>query len=223
MANNLDASERMYRVVDAIYRVHRDLFEIESVLARTTRLQFRLARITNNGRMATFVVGLLAVLPILIALGDIKWGSAPAITIYCLAAAVSLLWIYQWVSAGKVDKELGTLERHASTDILEHRHDFMLEEVNAWTVRYRIVDRILKELRTAEKKAAAEDDKRELVERQKRYEEILAACEEYVEGLIKVSQKLVTAGKRSSEEHHELLDWAAAIPKFEQSQSTAED
>jgi len=223
MANNLDASERSYRVVDAIYRLHRDLFEIENVLAQTTRLQFRLARITNNGRMATFVVGLLAVLPILITLGDIKLGSAPAIIIYVLAAVVLALWIYQWTSAEKIDEELGTLERHASTDSLEHRQEFMLEEVNAWAVRYRIVDRILKELRTAEKEATAEDDKRELVERQKRYEEILAACEKRVESLINTSQKLVTAGTRSSEEHHNLIDWAAAIPKFEQSQSKAED
>jgi hypothetical protein len=213
----------MYRVVDAIYRVHRDLFEIENILSRTTRLQLRLARITNNGRMATFLVGLLAIVPILIALGDIKWGSAPAIIIYFLAAAVLFLWICQWVSAGNLHKELSTLERQAPTDAFEQRHDFMLEEVNAWAVRHRIVAQILKELSASEQEDATEEIARELLERRKRYEEISAACEKYVEDLIKVSQKLVASGKRSSEEHDELIDWAAAIPKFEHSQSMAED
>lgn len=223
MANNLDASERMYRVVDAIYRVHRDLFEIENILSRTTRLQLRLARITNNGRMAAFLVGLLAIVPILIALGNIKWGSTPAIIIYCLAAAVLLLWIYQWVSAGNLHKELSALERQAPTDAFEQRHDFMLEEVNAWVVRHRMVDQILKELSTLEQEEATEEVARELLERRKRYEEISAACEEHVEGLTKVSRRLVASGARSSEEHDELIDWAAAIPKFEQSQFITED
>ena len=82
MANLPVPSEEVYRVVDAIYRLHRDLFEIERVLIRTARLQLRAARIGNSGRMGALVAGLLGIVPIMIALGDIKWGSAPALTPY---------------------------------------------------------------------------------------------------------------------------------------------
>src|SRR6187397_2372889 len=98
MPNTLVTSEGMYRIVDSIYRLHRDLFEIETILTRTTALQLRATRISNNSRMGALVAGLLGIVPILTALGDIKWGSAPALTIYCLACGVVLLWIYQVTS-----------------------------------------------------------------------------------------------------------------------------
>lgn len=89
MPDDWKSADRAYRIIDSIYRLHRDLFEIENSLVR----------------MATLAAGLLALVPILISLGDIKWNSSPAVTIYCLAGAVLLLWIFQWMSAGKAEKK----------------------------------------------------------------------------------------------------------------------
>jgi hypothetical protein len=211
--SGLDDSERTYRVIDGIYRLHRDLFEIENVLTRGSRLQLRLARISINGRMGTVVAGMLVIVPILISLGDIRWGSAPAIAIYCLAGSVILLWIYQIVSAGQVDNELRQLESDTATEALEDRLDFVFEEANAWVTRHRLVENIIKEAAAA----AAQADpsaKKELEAKSVRYREILQSCEGQIAHLIKTSEKLVAAGRRPGEVHAELLDWCAAIPRF---------
>lgn len=214
MADAVDEAERAYRVIDGIYRLHRDLFEIENVLTRTSRLQLRLARISANGRMAVFVAGLFAIVPILISLGDIKWGSAPAITIYCLIGAVILLWIFQTMSAGDVESQLAELEGYTSTDPLDLRTDFALEEMHSWVVRHKFVEGILRELRRASDECKTDDLARELEERVVRYRVVLESCEDYIGGLIAASEKLVTEKKRSPDDHAELVSWASAISKF---------
>ncbi len=213
MPNTL-ASEREYRIVDGIYRLHRDLFEIENLLVRTTSLQLRATRITNNSRMGALVAGLLCIVPILISLGDIKWGSTPALVVYSLAGAVVLLWIYQIASAGYVEKDLTRLEGYTSPDALEDRIDFVLEEANAWVVRHRLVAAIQRDLRAAVLEVDSEEARLDLGEKAKRYGEILEDCEQYIQDLIEASARLVEAGKRSPDDHKELLDWVAVISRF---------
>ena len=214
MADAVDEAERSYRVIDGIYRLHRDLFEIENVLTRTGRLQLRLARINANGRMGVFAAGLLAIVPILISLGDIKWNSAPALTIYCLVVGVVLLWIYQTMAAGDIERQLAALEGYTSTDPLEHRIDFVLEEMNSWVVRYKFVEGILRALRKAMNESKEDDGRQELKERIHRYEEILKSCEDSIADLVAASERLVTEKKRSRDDHNEVVDWAAAVSKF---------
>lgn len=214
MFKQADESEKVYRIVDAIYRLHRDLFEIENVLLRSSRLQLRLARISINGRMGTMVAGLLVLVPILISLGDIKWGSAPAITIYLIAGSVAILWIYQVISAGNVDREIFSLESCAPTDVLDTRIDFVLEEVNACVVRYKLVEGIIKELKEVEESEIDAKTKQVAQEKRMRYEEILQSCLEYITDLIAASEKLVKEKKRLKKDHDAVLDWAAAIPTF---------
>ena len=214
MSNTLSTSEGVYRVVDSIYRLHRDLFEIETLLVRTAAIQLRSARITNNGRMGALVAGLLGIVPILIALGDIKWGSTPALAVYSLAGAVLLLWIYQVVSAGKAEKDLAGLEGYTATDALEDRIDFVLEEANAWVVRHRLVDAILEDLRVAGSGVQTDEARLLLEQKSKRYGEVLEDCEQYIQDLIETSDRLVKAEKRSPDHHAVLLDWIAAIPRF---------
>lgn len=214
MPHTLTTSEGMYRIVDSIYRVHRDLFEIEMLLIRTTAVQLRATRITNNSRMGTLVAGLLCIVPILIALGDIKWGSAPALIVYCLAGAVVVLWIYQVVSAGSAERDLARLEGSTSPGVLEDRIDFALEETNACVVRHRLVDAILRDLKAAALEADSDEAKLDLEEKGKRYSDIIESCEQYIQHLIEASDSLVKAKKRSPDDHAELLDWASAIPRF---------
>lgn len=214
MFKRVDESERTYKVIDSIYRLHRDLFEIESFLIRSSKIQIRLAKISINGRMGIMIAGLLAILPILISLGDIKWGSAPAITIYLLIGAVVLLWISQVISAGHVDKELIALEGYIPNDALEDRLDFVLEEINSSVNRYKLIENILRDLKEVEESSNDEKIKCEVKVKQVRYEEILESCQENIEDSIKKSEKLVEKGKRSEANHNQVLDWAAAIPKF---------
>lgn len=211
MLRELDAAERAYRMVDGIYRLHRDLFEIENLLARTARLEVSLARVSTNGRMGAVVAGILAIVPILIALGDIKWGSVPALAVYVLAAGVVILWLFQAASAGKVDEQLSILEGYASHDVLEERVDFVLEETNAWVTRHQMVEGIIRQLAIAEAEAVDSDVKSRLDARRIRYEEIKTSCEDYIEYMIDTSARLVAAEKRSKHDHDELLDWAEPV------------
>ncbi len=214
MPSALATSEGVYRIVDSIYRLHRDLFEIETILVRTTAVQLQTTRMTNNGQMGALVAGLLGIVPILITLGDIKWGSTPAIAIYCLAGAVVLLWAYQVVSASKTERDLIKLEGYASPDALENRFDFVLEEANAWGVRHRLVNAILRDLGAAMAETKDDEVRLDLKEREKRYSEVLEQCEESIQFLIEASDRLVKAKKRTPDDHAELLDWAAVIPRF---------
>ena len=213
MLDDIRASEGVYRIVDGIYRLHRDMFELESVIARTARLQVRLTRIGHDGRMGALVAALLAIVPVLISLGKIEWGSAPAISIYCIAGAVLLLWAYQVLSAGKVARELMALEGSWPADDLQDRYDFGLEEINAWVNRYKLALGIVAQLREAEQQATDDAVRSELKARRDRYEEIARSCEEYVGNIVTASQRLVRAKKRSRDAHKELLDWAAGIPR----------
>jgi hypothetical protein len=162
--------------------------------------------------MGAFAAGLLAVVPILVALGESGWGSPPAITIYLLTAGVLLLWFYQVHAAGDVERELKMLESYTSTGELEERDDFMLEEVNAYAIRHRLVQRILFELDLAADSTADEALKMEFRAREKRYQEILNFCETHVRALLDNSANLVSENRRTQEDHDELVDWAAAIP-----------
>jgi hypothetical protein len=214
MPEDLFASEAVYRIVDGIFRLHRDLFEIESVIARTARIQVRLSRIRHDGQMGVIVAGLLAIVPVLISLGKIEWGSAPAITIYCIAGAVGLLWICQVMAAGEVSRELIKLEGSCSTYSLEDRLDFVLEETNAAVNRYKIVLSIVEQLKRAEQQATDDQTRSAFHGRRLRYEEIAQSLVDYVGSIIETSGRLVRGKKRSKEAHNELLDWAASIPKF---------
>jgi hypothetical protein len=214
MLDDISASEGVYRIVDGIYRLHRDMFELESVIARTARVQVQLTRIGHDGRMGALVAALLAIVPVMISLGKIEWGSAPAIFIYAIAGVVVLLWAYQIVSAGKVSRELVALEGSWQGDDLRDRLDFGLEEINAWVSRYKLALGIAAQLSRAEQQATDDQVRSELQARRERYEEIARSCEDYVGGIIAASQRLVRAKQRSKDAHKELLHWAAAIPKF---------
>jgi uncharacterized membrane protein YeaQ/YmgE (transglycosylase-associated protein family) len=214
MDKRIEDSERAYRIIDGIYRIHRDLFEIENVLTKTTRLQLKLASISINGRMGVFVAGLLAIVPILTSLCDIKWGSVSAIIIYSIAGAVVLLWIYQVHTAGTVVNDLTTIEGSTSAQDIKDSDDFLLEEVNAYVVRHKILDSIIREFKEVTKAIENNAEKSELEERTIRYEEILKYCEDCIEDTINKSADLVKKQKRLSEAHELLLDWASAIKKF---------
>jgi hypothetical protein len=214
MSRDSAEAERAYRAVDALYRLHNDLFAIEAVLVKTAHLQVRLTRQSVNGQMGALVAGLLILVPILISLGDIKWGSTPAVVIYVVTAGVIALWIFQVRSAQQTDKELLALENAAAAGAMEDRNDFMLEEVNASVVRHRLIADLLDSLRR-ESATASEAEKASVQQRIARWEEVLSGELDYVHRLARKSLTLVHAEKRSAEEHETLLDWAKGIPNFQ--------
>ena len=198
-------------MVDAIYRVHQDLFHIEYSVQRGNVGQVRLARVLTSGVLGALAAGLLAMVPTLVAVADIDFGSAPAIVFYLLAGGVIVLWLYLGSKAGEVQRLLGDLEIEEKTDDLESRHDFMLEVVNAYVVRHRFLEQVVDELADLEESASQEDERRLVQKRRTRYTEIMADCADQVRRLAAASETALSKGRRTKEEHAELLDWAEPI------------
>jgi hypothetical protein len=213
MSRELEEAERAYRVVDAMYRLQRGLFAVEAVVAKASHIQIRLVRQTVNGQMGTLVAGLLVLVPILIALGDVKWGSAPAIAIYLVIVGVFGLWGWQIRSAGKTELELAALE-HATASTLDDRDEFMLEEINATVIRHRMADAVIQCLRQSVESATDPKDRDALDKRVQRWQEIISGESDYVAHMAQKSLDLVQAGKRTLEEHETLLDWCRGMPNF---------
>ena len=209
-----ETAERAYRVVDGIYRLHRDLFAIEAVIARTAHVQVRLAKQSVNGRMAALVAGMLVIVPILVSLGDIKWGSTPAIAIYVLTSGVLVLWLWQAYSAGHAEKSLLAIERETTPNALEDREDYVLEEINASVTRHRLIRSILESIEEALLETVEPSRKTMLTKRHERYQEILQGELEYVQSLAAASLDLVNSGKKTSDDHDTLLEWCNGLPGF---------
>jgi hypothetical protein len=220
MSTDLDEAERGYKVVDALYRLHRDLFAVESAIATATHTHAKLARSAAAGQMGALVAGMLVLVPILIALGDVKWNSAPAIVIYVVTFGVVALSLWQVRSAGQLEGQLASIERDVAAEVLEQREDFLLEEVNASVIRHRMLEPIVVGLE-AQVAATADAARVKLQAQIARYQEIMASEFEYVKHLARTSADMVKLGRRTREQHEVLLDWCRGIPDFDSAQFQA--
>jgi hypothetical protein len=214
MSTDAESAEHTYRVVDALYRLHRDMFELENVVAKTSRIQIRLAQMTANGRMGAMVAGMLVLVPILISLGNVTWKSGPAIAIYAIVLGLIAIWGWQVRSAGELVNSLEALQRDSNLVDLEDREDFVFEEINASVVRHGLIALITSRLQRQIAGSQNDDEKKFAAERLERYSEIAADCLANVQDLAETSARLVTEKKRTAEDHVALLDWCKGIRGF---------
>lgn len=211
---DLVAAERDYRVSDALFRLHRDLFELETVALRSSRNQIRSVQLMVNGRYATAVAGAIVLASFLRPLANMTWTSSPIVVVYVVVVGLVLLWLWQIRAAGEMEVGLKELERDAGFVDLDDREEFVFEEVNAYVVRHRVIDSIAAILRSGPIDSLPGDEQARLKAKLKRYEEIQEDCEQHVRDFIQASAKLLAQGKRSTVDHDELLDWAGGIPGF---------
>lgn len=214
MSETLFEKETAYRTLDCLYRLNRGLFEIEYVVARSAKLNARLTVVASTSRMSALLAGVLVIVPIFVSLGNITFSSGPAWVVYGIAAFVIVVWHLQAREAGNAEKELLNLELYAACEALEQRNDFMLEGVNSYVNRCRLVSAILAEIAAA---IPGETDARrvaELKEKQTRYESVHGFCENEVEGFLRRAEDLKKRRIWTEEQLEELRGWAAALPKF---------
>ena len=80
--------EDVYQILDALYRVHEDLFHDEDEISRFASASFAITKVRSNTFMGALTAGFLVVVPILVAVLDIKWSSTPVVTIFGIVIAV---------------------------------------------------------------------------------------------------------------------------------------
>ena len=212
MSISLKTAEQTYRIMDGIYRLHNDLFQIQHAISRGSWLQARLTRIRTNDVYGVALIGLATLVPVFVALGQIAWGDPPAVVIYVFIVVLIAIWIFQWLDARDVDKQLQALGGESSFESLEKKVDFIFEEVSSYVNRHRLLEAIVEEFPSVIESAAGDDKKEVLNHRLKRYREIQEDCRNQVSYYGLASNTLVASGKRTKELHDTLLDWADAIP-----------
>lgn len=214
----LAPSEGLYRVVDAIYRLHDQTYNLEFAVERSMRLGLTLTRLRTNTAMGAMVAGMLALVPILTALANITLTSTPALAVYLLVVGLVVLWAYQIYDARRTHRQLDDLSSVDSTTPYE-RQDYLLERINAWVVRARVLDHVIHELSVASSDPTATVvDQHASSLRLKRYEEIREACHREVQRIVTVSKERYEAASeekkaQAGEQHAKILDWAAGLLK----------
>lgn len=201
-------SESIYLTLDAMYRLHEDLFHIEAEHMLGHRLAIDLARNQSTGRIGALVAGLLALVPILTSLADITLTSTPAIIIYLLIIALIGLWLYQGYEASATQKALGLLATEHGGQPLADRPDYMLETISGYAIRAKLAEQVLYELAQTLKSATTESERTDTQARIDRYGNIRDFCDERVKSIVEFSAKAVAANRRTQAEHEELLRWA---------------
>lgn len=204
-----DDCERFYRSIDALYRLHDDVYHVEDAILRSTAVNVRLAKNRNQTGIGAAVAATLTIVPILISVSELEWASLPIIWTFLVAAGLVVFLLFQVRDAQRAADELRITEELSDITPLERRFDYQLEQINALAHRIRIIEDLEREI-ASELDAAGDDlGKNRWNVRLNRYREIRAYCQESMEGIVEDSLRLVQAGTRSREEHTELLDWAA--------------
>lgn len=208
--------EDSYRLLDAVFRVHEDLFQIEDALLRTAIQEAHISRILTQGRLGAAVAGTLAIVPIIVSVSGLDWASAPIIWFVLIAAGLVAVLSYQAKAASDVSERLRLAEKHYKRTPLSRRLDYTLEQITGYVTRVRILDEVLEDLTGLISSEKNQGRSEKLTRRRDRWTEIRRDCITEVESILGQSEVLVTQGVRTDDQHRILLDWAApALDAYE--------
>ncbi len=200
--------EDVYRTVDALYRIHEDMFHVEDVIRRFAQASTKTAVIRANATVGAIVVGFLSLLPILISVTDFKLVSVPAGITCVLIIGLGVVLFYQVHSSKATLSELKSIAGGSEAVPLVEREEYLFAVVAAWGTRSRVIDEILIELDGQIAQAAAE--KRDtLGAKRLRYEEIKRDCTRWIRWAVERCEQQVKEGALSAEDLADLRDWAA--------------
>lgn len=202
------AKEDMYRALDALYRIHEDLFQVEEKISRLSSALLTVAKLRGNTFLGALAAGLLVIAPILVSVLDIKWSSAPVIAVFLVVGGVIALWIYQAYGVASTRKELGFIAGSTYQLPLELRHDYLREVIATWGNRKRVLEEVILELKARCGDGEARGQIAELRHRLARYESISEECLYWIRWAVKTSANCLAQEQRSEAEHAEILDWA---------------
>lgn len=73
------AREQDYRLIDSVYRLHEDLYQLEDAVLRSAVGQFRLARIRTTSALAAAIATVLILVPIILTVTDLEWKDVPVV------------------------------------------------------------------------------------------------------------------------------------------------
>lgn len=106
MTKLTEEKDQAYRIVEALYELHNDLFQVQELLGHMNWLQLRLARLRRDSLMGVGIAALLALVSVLVSTSPIAFQSAPAIVLFGIAGGLTVLWIRQTRETKKLERYL---------------------------------------------------------------------------------------------------------------------
>jgi hypothetical protein len=200
--------DQEYRIIDALYRIHEDIFHLEDILTRFAKSSLSATNIRTNTAMGSLVAGFLVIVPILNTIASVKWLSVPAVVIYVISSGLITLWGYQVLSAQQTAKQLGLITRQWKEKPLETRHDYLIEVIASWGMRFRVIEEAILELESSLDTESKPQKKAEISEKINRFKINRDLSHDWIVFAVKQSEKLLKSGDYTQEEHDTLLDWA---------------
>ncbi len=200
--------EQEYRIIDALYRIHEDVFHLEDILTRFAKSSLSATKIRTNTIMGSLIAGFLVIVPILNTIADVKWSSTSAVVIYIISFSLIILWVYQALSAQQTAKQLGLITKQWQEIPLERRHDYLIEVIASWGTRCRVITEAIEELESRLDTESEPQKKSEISEKIGRFKENRNLSLDWIKFAVKQSEKLVKSGEYTQEEHDMILDWA---------------
>jgi hypothetical protein len=200
--------EEYYRLIDGMYRLHEDLYQLEDVTARAAVGQFRLARIRTASAQATAVGGFFVLAPILVSISGLEWSDAPIVSTLLIAGGLTILTGYQIWDSARLGRKLQISEKYHTSAPLARRIDYALEQINSYANRIRVLDELLQEY-DQRIGSAGPGDKTDLATRRERWQAVRDQCVSEVERIVEESSQLVRSEARTSDQHKTVERWAA--------------
>ena len=198
----------LYMIVEPLYRLHRDLLELENAVKANTWLNYEVSATKATSIAGIIAIALLGSLTVMVSVCKISFESTPALVIYGLVLCTLLLRILLGVQNRQKAKMVGLkIGMDQDLDTAES-HDFLREIIASYGNRIRILWEVIPELEQKIKTASSPEEKNRLEERLSRYREVLTDCVKWVKWAVDTSLKRRNDGKRTQEEHDEIVDWA---------------
>ncbi len=201
--------EQEYRIIDALYRIHDDIFHLEDIVTRFAQSSLSATKIRTNTIMGSLVAGLLVIVPILNTISGIAWSSTSAVVIYIISFSLTILWIYQALSAHHTAKQLGLITKQWQERPLDRRHDYLLEVIASWGMRCRVITEVIVELESRLVTESKPQKQSEISEKIERFKENKNLSLDWIRFSVKQSEKLLKSGNHTQKEHDTILDWAS--------------